>query len=241
VVLHASDLTPDVAASTAIGGPSDLIISHVALARSIARRFDRRGESLDDLTQVAMVGLVKAASRFDETHQTRFSTFATATITGELKRHFRDNRWGVHVSRSSQERYLLVRDATEWARDDLGRSPTIAEIARWSGLTDEDVLEAQELSNAFHLDSIDGGRGGDDAAAPMQVGSVDASLGAVEYRVVLGDLIRSLATKERAILHLRFDREMTQSDIAATMGISQMQVSRTLTRTLQSLREALKR
>src|SRR5438874_2874104 len=131
----------------------ELIDSHAALARSLARRFGHRGEEIDDLVQVAMVGLVKAAHRFDPAMNTRFSTFATATITGELKRHFRDRRWGLHVSRSAQERYLLIRQATDWAREDLGRSPTIAEIADKAGVTSEDVLEAQELIGAFHLDS----------------------------------------------------------------------------------------
>src|SRR5438093_3582897 len=134
----------------------EFVAGHEALARSLARRFANRGEDLDDLVQVAMVGLVKAADRFDPTRNTTFSTFATATILGELKCHFRDRRWGLHVSRSAQERYLLIRQATEWAREDLGRSPTIAEIANKAGVTDEHVLEAHEMVGAFHLHSIEG-------------------------------------------------------------------------------------
>jgi len=234
--------------STALGLPdpgdsdgADLITNHLSLARSLARRFASRGESLEDLVQVAMVGLVKAASRFDVRHNTRFSTYATATITGELKRHFRDNRWGMHVPRSAQERYLLVRDATEWARDDLGRSPTIAEIAGWAGLTEEEVLEAQELSNAFHLESIDATQTNDDSGGPVQVGNVDTALGAVDNRVSLSRLTAGLPARERDILHRRFVDEMTQSEIARDLGISQMQVSRILTRTLSSLRASLVR
>jgi RNA polymerase sigma-B factor len=239
VLVHTRALTSTAAEETATASPADLIATHVSLARSLARRFSRRGESIDDLVQVAMVGLVKAASRFDQGHNTRFSTFATATITGELKRHFRDNRWGVHVSRSSQERYLLVRDATEWAREDLGRSPTVSEIAALAGLAEEDVLEAQELSSAFHVETIDGGRGDDGGVARVQLGSIDMSLAAVDNHVSLTGLLASLPEREREILRRRFVQEMTQSEIATAMGISQMQVSRILGRTLGSFRKAL--
>ena len=241
MLLETRDPIPAVGTGVAVQVSSELITKHLSLARALARRFARRNESLEDLVQVAMVGLVKAASRFDEDRNTRFSTFATATITGELKRHFRDNRWGVHVSRSKQERYLLVRNATEWARDDLGRSPTIEEIACWAGLTEEDVLEAQELSNAFHIESIDARPARGDDGVTMQLGSVDPSFGAVDNFVSLGGLVSSLPQREREILHRRFVDEMTQSDIAAAMGISQMQVSRVLARTLKSLRDALAR
>ena len=218
-----------------------LVADHIPLARSLARRFANRGESIDDLVQVAMVGLIKAASRFNERHNTRFTTYATATISGELKRHFRDNRWGVHVPRSAQERYLLVRDATEWARDDLGRSPTIGEIADRAGLTDDEVLEAQELSNAFHLESIDGPSTSDDSATTFQLGRLDLALNAVDTRVTLEQLLVALPPRERHVIQRRFVDELTQSEIAAELGISQMQVSRILSRTLASLRASLAR
>src|SRR3954464_367161 len=145
----------------------ELIENHLGLARSLARRFLDRGETLDDLVQVAMIGLVKAADRFDETRDIQFSTYATVTITGELKRHFRDARWGLHVTRRSQELYLLVRQATEWAREDVRRSPTIAEIASRAGVSEEEVLEAQELAGAFYIDSIDLPSKSEDGNEPM--------------------------------------------------------------------------
>jgi len=214
----------------------ELIASHEPLARALARRFANRGEDLDDLSQVAFIGLVKAADRFDPTMDIRFSTFATATITGELKRHFRDRRWGLHVSRSAQERYLLIRQATDWARDDLGRSPTVDEIADKAGVTPELVLEAQELIGAFHLESIDGPVD-EDGAPTAQPAAVDPGYGIVESRVVLQDLIEGLCERDKRIVHLRFVDELTQSQIANRLGMSQMQVSRLLTRILQTLRE----
>jgi RNA polymerase sigma-B factor len=215
--------------------PHDLVASHQALARSLARRFANRGEDLDDLTQVAMLGLVKAASRFDPNLDIRFSTFATATITGELKRHFRDRRWGLHVSRSAQERYLLIRQATDWARDDLGRSPTIAEIAEKAGVTVEAVLEAQELIGAFHVESIDAPD--DDTAPTAQPSSIDSGYATAESRIMLQSLLDRLSERDRQIVNLRFVDELTQSQIAAHLSMSQMQVSRLLHRILQSLRE----
>src|SRR4051812_2223376 len=162
----------------------ELIENHLGLARSLARRFLDRGEVLDDLVQVAMIGLVKAADRFDDTRDIKFSTYATATITGELKRHFRDARWGLHVGRRAQELYLMVRSATEWAREDVGRSPTIPEIASRAGVTDEEVLEAQELAGAFYIDSIDApARTYDEDAESTQFGTFDPEMNTVENRV----------------------------------------------------------
>src|SRR5436309_15186173 len=132
-----------------------MVAAHAGLARSLARRFANRGETLDDLVQVAMLGLLKAVDRFDADRGGQFSTSATSTITRELKRHFRDHRWGLHVTRSVQERYLRVRDATDELAIELGRSPTIQEIATAADVSDEEVLEAQEVGAAFHLTSLD--------------------------------------------------------------------------------------
>src|SRR5436309_9899653 len=132
-----------------------MVAAHVGLARSLARRFANRGETLDDLVQVALIGLLKAVDRFDESRGVQFSTYATSTITGEIKRHFRDHRWGLHVTRSLQERYLRVRDATDEIALQLGRSPTIQEIAEAADVSEEEVLEAQEVGAAFHLTSLD--------------------------------------------------------------------------------------
>ena len=215
-----------------------LVRSHLALAHSLARRFANRGETLDDLVQTAMIGLVKAAERFDTEMGTQFSTYATATITGELKRHFRDKRWGMHVTRTAQERYLLVRDATEWATQDLGRSPTVQEIADVAGVSAELVLEAQEMANAFHVESIDAPTpAGDDRG--QQLGVIDRSIAGVDDRLTLDSIIEQLPERERRILKLRFVDELTQSQIAGQLGLSQMQVSRLLSRTVATLRESL--
>jgi RNA polymerase sigma-B factor len=224
------------AAAAANRDRSTLISTHEGLARSLARRFANRGEDLDDLVQVAFIGLIKAADRFDADRNIRFSTFATATIVGELKRHFRDKRWAVHVSRSVQERYLLIRQATEWARADLGRSPTIAEIASAASVTAEQVLEAQELIGAFRLDSIDN-QSEDGIGAPLQPSSVESGYGTVENRSTLQLLTRRLCERDRMIVRLRFVDELTQSEIAERLQLSQMQVSRLLARILASLRE----
>jgi len=215
-----------------------LIAGHMALATSLARRFANRGETLDDLVQTAMIGLVKAATRYDPIHETQFSTFATATVLGELKRHFRDKRWGMHVTRTAQERYLLVRDATEWATQDLGRSPTVDEIAERAGVTPEIVLEAQEVAVAFHIESIDAPRPASEDRE-VQIRSIDRGMASADDRLTLESLIDLLPTRERRIIKLRFVDELTQSQIAAELGLSQMQVSRLLSRTMAKLRESM--
>src|SRR3954471_13918759 len=134
---------------------AEMLATHAGLARTLARRFANRGETFDDLVQVAMLGLLKAVDRFDPDRGVQFSTYATSTISGEIKRHFRDHRWGLHVTRSLQERFLAVRDATDELALELGRSPTIPEIAEAARVTEEEVLEAQEVGGAFHLASLD--------------------------------------------------------------------------------------
>jgi RNA polymerase sigma-B factor len=230
---------PTVVEAEARAGRERLIAEPVGLARSVARRFDRRGESLEDLEQVAMVGLVKAAARFDRGRNTQFTTFATATVTGELKRHFRDTRWGVHVSRSAQERYLLVQKATDWAQNDLGRAPTITEIAEWAGLDEERVLEALETAHAMHLESIDAAAAATDIPLVDQLGVDDNALGSVATSLSLAQLLRVMPEQQRYVLHCRFVLEMTQSQIADELGVTQIKVSRTLARTLAALRASL--
>src|SRR4051812_23233995 len=160
-----------------------MVAAHAGLARSLARRFANRGESLDDLVQVAMLGLLKAVDRFDPDRGVQFSTYATSTITGEIKRHFRDHRWGLHVTRSVQERYLAVRDATDEQSMTLGRSPTVTEIAQAARVTEEEVLEAQEVGGAFHLASLDQPVGADSPDGIRQIGRADGGMAAVEARV----------------------------------------------------------
>jgi len=219
-----------------------LVTQHLGLARSLARRFANRGEELNDLVQVAMIGLVKAAHRFDPARENQFSTYATATISGELKRHFRDKRWGLHVARSAQERYLLVRDALEWATSDLGRSPTPQEVADRAGISVEMVLEAHEVASAFHVGSLDAPALLDGEDAPSRAVAVaDPGYSGVETRLTVEALTETLPEMERTILRMRFVDEMTQAEIAAAVGVSQMQISRVLARTLAELRVSLSR
>jgi RNA polymerase sigma-B factor len=214
----------------------ELVEQHVALAHSLAARYANRGEPLDDLVQVGMIGLVRAAERYDEGLGIRFSTFAAATIIGELKHHFRDTRWGIHVPRSLQEAYLRVRDTTDALSQELGRSPRLVEIAERAGLAEEEVVQALEVGTAFHLGSLDGP--GEDGEPPFagRSAAVDAGLDAVEHRHLLTPLVRRLGPKEQQILALRFDHDMTQREIAARLGLSQMHVSRLLARSLAQLR-----
>lgn len=217
-----------------------MVTTHAGLARSLARRFANRGETLEDLTQVAMVGLVKAVDRFDPTRGVQFSTYATSTISGEIKRHFRDHRWGVHVTRSVQERYLRVRDATDQLATELGRSPTVPEIAALAQVTDDEVVEAQEVGAAFHIGSLDAPTPGDDSSdGSRQVGALDPAMAAAEARVALAPALAKLGEREQAIIRMRFQEELTQSQIADRIGVSQMHVSRLLAGALRRMREDL--
>ena len=213
----------------------ELITRYQPLAYSLARRYSNRGETLEDLSQVALLGLVKAAGRFDADRGVGFSTFATVTITGELRRHFRDKRWVVHVPRSAQERYLVVRDTRDLLTSELGRSPTIDEVADRTGLRPEDVLAAQETAQALRVASID-------APAPhegdgvFQVGQRDPRLAQVDTQLTVGALIARLPASDQELLRLRFVERLTQAEIGARLGISQMQVSRLLARALEQLR-----
>jgi RNA polymerase sigma-B factor len=208
---------------------------HLGLAQSLATRYAHRGESLDDLIQVAMIGLVRAAERFSEDRGIQFSTFATATILGELKHHFRDARWAVHVPRSVQEAYLRAKEAADSLNQELGRSPSLLEIGERAGLSQEQVVAAMEAGSAFRMVSLDAP--GDDDGPPMERAGQDTDdVEAVEQRQLLDPLVRRLSERERQILQLRFERDLTQREIAAVLGMSQMHVSRLLSRTLAQLR-----
>ena len=208
----------------------------IGLAKSLARRFANRGEALEDLEQVAMLALVKAARRFDDERGVPFYAYAAATISGELKRHFRDTRWAMRVPRLQQERYLKVRTATEVMTSQLGRAPTMSEIADRTGLALEEVVEVQELGTAFHLRSLDAD---DDDTRKLDPGTTDPSFGAVEARIAITPALAELPAREREILRMRFVEQRSQSDIAATLGISQMHVSRLLRRSLDQMRRKL--
>ena len=220
----------------------ELIEAHLRLAEHLARRFANRGVPLDDLVQVASLGLVKAVERFDPGRGLEFSTFATPTIVGELKRHFRDKGWSVRVPRRVQELHVEINALVGDLTQKLGRSPTIPEIAERAGTSEEEILEAMEAGQAYRSASIDAPGGGDsDDGGPGlsdQLGEVDSSLLDAENRMLLAELIKTLPKREQLMLHLRFFQGMTQSQIAARLGISQMHVSRLLAKSLNLLREA---
>jgi RNA polymerase sigma-B factor len=219
----------------------ELIEAHLGLAEYLARRFSNRGEPLDDLVQVASVGLVKAVDRFDPERAVEFSTYATHTIVGELKRHFRDKGWAVRAPRRMQELYLRLGKLVASLSQEIGRSPTIPELATEAGVTEEEVLEAMEAGQAYRFASLDApAPGGDDDNESLgaHMGEDDPGLVGAEDRAALSPLIATLAPREQMILHLRFFEGLTQSEIAERLDISQMHVSRLLARSLAQLREA---
>ncbi len=218
-----------------------LVEMHLPLVEYLARRFRNRGEPLDDLIQVATIGLIKSVDRFDLERGVEFSTYATPTIVGEIKRHFRDKGWAIRVPRRLQELKLALTKATSELSQKLGRSPTVAELAGHLEMTEEEVLEGLESANAYSAVSLDAPDGGDDdsPAVADTLGVEDESLEGVEYRESLKPLLDQLPAREKRILLLRFFGNMTQSQIAADLGISQMHVSRLLARTLTQLRAGL--
>lgn len=219
----------------------ELVEMHLPLVEYLARRFRNRGEPLDDLVQVATIGLIKAVDRFDLDRGVEFSTYATPTIVGEIKRHFRDKGWAIRVPRRLQELKLSLAKATSELAQRHGRSPTIAELAGHLRMSEEEVLEGLESANAYSAVSLDAPDSGDDEthAVADTLGTADDALEGVEYRESLKPLLERLPPREKRILLLRFFGNMTQSQIAAELGISQMHVSRLLARTLAQLRQGL--
>ena len=223
------------------GVRDQLIEAHLGLAEYLARRFSNRGEPLDDLVQVASVGLVKAVDRFDPERAVEFSTYATHTIVGELKRHFRDKGWAVRAPRRMQELYLRLGKLVASLSQEIGRSPTIPELANEAGVTEEEVLEAMEAGQAYRFASLDAPAPGgdeDNESLGAHLGEEDPRLVDAEHRAALSPLIATLAPREQTILHLRFFEGLTQSEIAERLDISQMHVSRLLARSLAQLRDA---
>lgn len=223
-----------------VGLRDELVAAHLGLAEYLARRFANRGEPLDDLIQVASVGLLKAVNRFDPSRGVAFSTYATHTIVGELKRHFRDKGWAVRAPRRMQELYLRVGKVVARLGQELGRSPTIAELAAEVGVSEEEILEALEAGQAYRFASLDAPVTNDPEGETLatKLGSEDRGLDAAEHRATLGPLIDQLTPRERTILQLRFFDGLTQSEIASRLGISQMHVSRLLARSVAQLRAA---
>ncbi len=216
----------------------ELVQRFLPLARKLARRYSGAREPFDDLLQVASLGLVKAVDRFDANRGTAFSSFAVPTILGELKRYFRDLGWAVHVPRGAQERAVKVEEARQLLSAKTGHAPTVTELAEYLELSIEDVLDALETTRAHHASSLDApyddgdGEGGTVADA---FGAEDPRLGLADARVTLGAATRQLSSRERQVLGLRFVGDLTQTQIAERIGVSQMQVSRILRRAIAQL------
>ena len=211
------------------------------LARSVARRYQSRGEPLEDLTQVAMVGLLKAIARFDADRGFAFTSYATPTMLGELKRYFRDSGWAVHVPRGVKERAVELASVTEQLSSRLGRSPSLTELSEALGCSEEQTLDAIEAYHGRHASSLDGGSDDEDSPAlsPAQLlGAEDERLEQAEYLSVIAKGVESLSESDRMILYLRFGRDLTQSEIARRVGTSQMQVSRLLRLAIEKIRRA---
>ncbi|QID38139.1 RNA polymerase sigma factor SigF [Streptomyces albus] len=217
-----------------------LVRMHLPLVEHLARRFRNRGEPLDDLTQVATIGLIKSVDRFDPERGVEFSTYATPTVVGEIKRHFRDKGWAVRVPRRLQELRLSLTSATAELSQQHGRAPTVHELAQRLSISEEEVLEGLESANAYSTLSLDVPDTDDESPAVADtLGAEDDALEGVEYRESLKPLLEELPPREKKILLLRFFGNMTQSQIAQEVGISQMHVSRLLARTLAQLRDRL--
>lgn len=215
-----------------------LVEDHLWLARHCARRFSGRGESADDLVQVANLALVKAVDRFDPSFQVRFTTFAVPTIMGELRRHFRDKTWSMRVSRRLKDLHLELKAASEQLSHDLGRSPTVDELADALDCTPEDVLEALEAGAAYRATSLTAGLGSEDGEEIIP-GAEDADLEETSVRVMLQEALSNLPERERRVVYLRFYLGLTQSEIAEEIGVSQVHVSRILRATLTQLGDEL--
>jgi RNA polymerase sigma-B factor len=219
-----------------------LVHGFLPVARNIARRFARRGEPTDDLEQVASLGLLHAIERFDPGRERDFLSYAVPTIMGEVRRHFRDSAWSVRTPRSVKDRYVAVGSATASMSQRLGRAPTAAELAEHLNMTRDEVAEAISAHGSYQPASLDESLGdGDDSALVDILGVMDGELDRVEVRSLVGSLVRDLPERERTMLALRFVHEKTQAEIAAVLCISQMHVSRLLSRTLAALRDQIER
>lgn len=218
----------------------ELVEMYLNLVKYLASRFRNRGEPIDDLIQVGTIGLIKAVDRFDTGREVEFTTYATPTIVGELKRYFRDKGWAIKVPRRLQELSFRVTQAVDQLTQLNQSSPTIEEIADHIGVSTDEVLEAMETSEAYNFVSLEGDRNSDgtDSFSILEyVGEDDSLMAVVDDRTTLAAALRVLSAQERRVLYLRFFDGLTQTEIARQLDISQMQVSRLLRRTLRVLRE----
>ncbi len=216
-----------------------LVRHFTPLARKLARRYGRSSEPFDDLLQVAMLGLVKAVDRFDPERGNHFPSFAVPTILGEMRRYFRDSGWSVHMPRGAQERALKVRDAQERLTNEGGRAPTVSQLAVYLECDTEDVLDSLQALQAYETVSLDAppsGRDDDLMTLGDAIGQEDGRYELVELGATVAASLAHLSPRERLVLHLRFVEDLTQTEIAARVGVSQMQVSRLLRGSLAQLR-----
>ena len=219
----------------------EIVLLNMPVAQSIARRYRQRGAELDDLVQVAHLGLVKAVNRYDVESGSHFLAFAVPTITGEVKRYFRDYCWAIRPTRRIQELQHAIAGCEPELTQTLGRSPTVRELAEELGVDQENVLEALSSDGYFNLVSLDMPAGWDDASRPLaeEVGGEDRHLEWVENHEALAPVLARLSPREKRLLYLRFEKGWKQTQIAADLGISQMQVSRLLSSLLERLRGEL--
>ena len=219
-----------------------LVERFLPLARQLARRYQRAGEPLDDLMQVASMGLIKAIDRFDPEREIAFSSYAVPTILGEIKRHFRDRTWAVRVPRDLQELTLRVDRAVGELSEELRRQPSVGELAEAVGAEEEQVLEALQAGGAYRAVSFDAprGTGSEDDVATLadSVGVDEHGFDRAEERATLQSLLTTVTPREREVLRMRFEEDMTQAEIGAVIGVSQMQVSRVIRQALSRLRAA---
>jgi RNA polymerase sigma-B factor len=212
-----------------------LVTSHLGLAHQLARRFGNRGEAHDDLVQVASLALVRAAERFDPDRGIMFSTFAAASIIGELKRHFRDRGWAVRAPRRLQELLLEIGSTVDRLGQELGRAPTVPELAQTIGASEADVLEALEAGQSYRTSSLDA-RDREGQTMADSLGAEDSGFNRVENHSALTQAMDTLSARDRRIVQLRFVDGLSQSEIATRLGVSQMQISRLLAASLRQLR-----
>lgn len=221
-----------------------LILAHMNLVRYLARKFGNRGEPLEDLIQVGTIGLINAIDRFDATRGIRFATYATPTILGEIRRHFRDRGWAVKVPRRLQELSLAVNKAVDQLTQELDRAPTIADIAKKLEVSDEEAMEAMSLGELYELPSLDRdmGGGGDDSHAVLAdyIGEPDREIERFDRHTRLAEALKALGTRERQIIEMRFFDNLSQTEVARRLSISQMHVSRLQHRALKRLRELVR-
>jgi RNA polymerase sigma-B factor len=220
----------------------EIAARYLPLASSLAARYRDRGERLEDLEQVARLGLLKAIDGFDASRGSGFAAYATPTILGELRRHFRDRSWSMRVPRDLKEAIPKIRQAISELAVETGRMPEVAEVAEATDLEAGEVREAMEASRAARPSSLDApaaARSVEEGSMPLveQVGGTDENLDQVEYNVVLADRLERLSDRDREVLHLSFVEDLTQSEIGERVGVSQMQVSRILRGALEKLRE----